>query len=49
MLTPDQIKNKEFHTTGKGSYRSEEVDDFMKEVYSSYERRNYQKDEHPRK
>ena len=38
MLTPDQIKNKEFHTTGKGSYRSEEVDDFMKEVYSSYEK-----------
>lgn len=38
MLTPDKIKNKEFHTTGKGSYRSEEVDDFMKEVHASYEK-----------
>ena len=38
MLTPDKIKNKEFHTSGKGSYRSEEVDDFMNEVYTSYEK-----------
>ena len=38
MLTPDKIKNKEFHTTGKGSYRSEEVDDFMKEVHACYEK-----------
>lgn len=37
MLTPDRIKNKTFQTTGKGSYRAEEVDSFMEEVSASYE------------
>ena len=38
MLTPDKIKEKTFQTTGRGSYRSEDVDSFMTEVSSSYER-----------
>ena len=37
MLTPDKIKNKTFQTTGKGSYRAEEVNAFMEEVSASYE------------
>ncbi len=37
MLTPDRIKEKVFPTTGRGSYRSEDVDMFMNEVAASYE------------
>ena len=37
MLTPDKIKGKEFQTTGRGSYRAEDVDSFIEEVYASYE------------
>lgn len=37
MLTPDRIKEKVFQTTGRGSYRSEDVDMFMSEVQASYE------------
>ncbi len=37
MLTPDRIKEKVFPTTGRGSYRSEDVDKFMSEVAASYE------------
>lgn len=36
MLTPDKIKAKEFQTTGRGSYRAEDVDAFLEEVYASY-------------
>ncbi|MCH5192074.1 MAG: DivIVA domain-containing protein [Oscillospiraceae bacterium] len=38
MLTPDKIKEKTFQTTGRGSYRSEDVDSFLTEVSASYER-----------
>lgn len=38
MLNPDQIKGKSFQTTGRGSYRAEEVDSFLQEVSASYER-----------
>ena len=37
MLNPDKIKEKEFQTTGRGSYRADDVDSFMAEVSSSYE------------
>jgi hypothetical protein len=37
MLTPDRIKEKVFQTTGRGSYRSDDVDMFMSEVVASYE------------
>ena len=37
MLTPDKIKAKEFQTTGRGSYRAEDVDSFLSEIYTSYE------------
>ncbi|MCR4593706.1 MAG: DivIVA domain-containing protein [Clostridiales bacterium] len=37
MLTPDKIREKTFQTTGKGSYRSDDVDYFMNEVSASYE------------
>ncbi len=37
MLTPERIKEKVFQTTGRGSYRSEDVDMFMSEVVASYE------------
>ena len=37
MLTPDKIKDKVFQTTGRGSYRSDDVDMFMREVAASYE------------
>lgn len=37
MLTPDRIKEKVFQTTGRGSYRSEDVDMFMSEIQASYE------------
>ncbi len=37
MLTPDKIKEKSFQTTGRGSYRSDDVDSFLSEVSASYE------------
>ena len=37
MLTPERIKEKVFQTTGRGSYRSDDVDMFMSEVQASYE------------
>lgn len=37
MLTPDKIKEKSFQTTGRGSYRAEDVDSFLSEVSASYE------------
>lgn len=37
MLKPEQIKEKEFQTTGRGSYRSEDVDAFLSEVSESYD------------
>ncbi len=37
MLTPDRIKEKTFQTTGRGSYRAEDVDSFLNEVSASYE------------
>ncbi len=37
MLTPDKIRQKSFQTTGRGSYRAEDVDSFINEVLASYE------------
>ncbi|MEG1845755.1 MAG: DivIVA domain-containing protein [Oscillospiraceae bacterium] len=37
MLTPEKIKGKEFQTTGRGSYRADDVDSFIAEVSSSYD------------
>lgn len=37
MLTPDRIKEKTFQTTGRGSYRADDVDSFLREVSASYE------------
>lgn len=37
MLTPDKIREKSFQTTGRGSYRAEDVDNFLSEVTASYE------------
>lgn len=37
MLTPERIKEKTFQTTGRGSYRAEDVDSFLNEVSVSYE------------
>ena len=37
MLTPERIKEKTFQTTGRGSYRAEDVDSFLNEVAASYE------------
>lgn len=37
MLTPDKIKEKSFQTTGRGSYRADDVDSFLSEVSASYE------------
>lgn len=37
MLTPDKIKEKQFQSSGRGSYRSDDVDVFMNEVSASYE------------
>ncbi|MGN1161039.1 MAG: DivIVA domain-containing protein [Candidatus Fimenecus sp.] len=37
MLTPDRIKEKTFQTTGRGSYRADDVDSFLSEVSASYE------------
>lgn len=37
MLTPDKIKEKQFQSSGRGSYRADDVDTFMSEVSASYE------------
>lgn len=37
MLTPDKIREKTFQTTGRGSYRAEDVDNFLDDVVVSYE------------
>lgn len=37
MLTPERIREKTFQTTGRGSYRAEDVDSFIMEVSASYE------------
>ena len=37
MLTPEIIKQKSFQTSGRGSYRAEDVDNFFLEVSASYE------------
>lgn len=37
MLTPDKIKEKQFQSSGRGSYRADDVDAFMNEVSASYE------------
>ncbi|MBR5202031.1 MAG: DivIVA domain-containing protein [Clostridia bacterium] len=37
MLTPDKIKEKSFQTTGRGSYRADDVNSFLSEVSASYE------------
>ena len=37
MLTPDKIKEKSFQTTGRGSYRADDVNNFLSEVSASYE------------
>ena len=37
MLTPEIVKQKSFQTTGRGSYRAEDVDSFFFEVATSYE------------
>ena len=37
MLTPDKIKEKQFQSSGRGSYRADDVDTFMNEVSASYE------------
>lgn len=38
MLTPDKIKEKQFQSSGRGSYRADDVDVFMNEVSASYEK-----------
>lgn len=38
MLTPEKVKNVSFQTTGRGSYRSDEVDEYVREVSASYEK-----------
>ena len=37
MLTPDKINEKQFQSSGRGSYRAEDVDAFINEVSASYE------------
>lgn len=37
MLTPKQIKNHEFQLAGRNAYRASDVDDFMAEIYESYD------------
>ena len=37
MLTPEIVKQKSFQTSGRGSYRAEDVDNFFLEVSASYE------------
>lgn len=37
MLTPNKIKGYQFQQAGRGTYKSEEVDDFLGQVVESYE------------
>ena len=37
MLTPDEVKSKQFQATGRGAYRADDVDGFFAEVSASYE------------
>ena len=37
MLKPEQISNAQFTLVGKGAYRAEEVDAFLKSTADSYE------------
>ncbi len=37
MIAPNKIRERVFQTTGRGSYRSDDVDMFINEVASSYE------------
>ncbi len=37
MLTPNKIKGYQFQQAGRGTYKSEEVDDFLGQVVDSYE------------
>ncbi|MBQ7579739.1 MAG: DivIVA domain-containing protein [Clostridia bacterium] len=36
MLTPESIKNHQFQNLGRGFYKTDEVDSYIDEVYSSY-------------
>jgi len=38
MLTPEQVKKHRFRSAGKGSYYSDDVDGFMKEVAEAFEK-----------
>lgn len=37
MLTPNKIKGYQFQQAGRGTYRSDEVDDFLNQIVESYE------------
>ena len=37
MLTPNKIKGYQFQQAGRGTYKAEEVDDFLSQVVESYE------------
>lgn len=37
MLTPNKVREKQFQSSGRGSYRADDVDAFMNEVSASYE------------
>lgn len=37
MLTPKQLKSYDFQSVGRNAYKSTDVDEFMSEVYESYE------------
>ncbi len=37
MLTPNRIRGYQFQQAGRGTYRAEEVDDFLNQVVESYE------------
>ena len=37
MLTPGKIKGYQFQPAGRGTYKAEEVDDFLAQVVESYE------------
>ncbi len=37
MLTPNKIRGYQFQQAGRGTYRSEEVDDFLSQIVESYE------------
>ncbi len=37
MLTPNKIKGYQFQQAGRGTYRAEEVDDFLSQIVESYE------------